>query len=61
MEYKVGDKVRFRKARCWCVGGGFENAEGIIVGIVHPNEWFQIDQPRGIVVVKIDNITEKVE
>ena len=52
--YKPDQTVAFYKQRCACVGGGRSEHHGRIVGILpRPNgNWYQIDQPSGIVTVK---------
>ena len=60
--YQVGDVVRFNSPRCACVGGGTQQLDGPVVGVLlRPNsKWYQIDQPSGIVVINESNIVKKI-
>lgn len=54
--YELNQMVAAKVQRCACVGGGFTEVQGRIVNILHGGQWYQIDQPNGIVTVKLENI-----
>ena len=54
----VGDNVTARIARCQCVGGGFTEVQGPIIGFIADNMggWWQISTSSGVHYVRTDNI-----
>lgn len=55
---EVGTKVAIRIARCACVGGGFTEENGVIIGIIQGKNglWYQVNHPNGVATVKEDQI-----
>lgn len=52
--YMTNDTVVFKRQRCACVGGGYTEDIGAVIGIVSaPNGiWYQINTPSGVATVK---------
>lgn len=58
MIYKVADKVIAKIARCACVGGGYTEIDGQIIGIIadQHGDWYQVSTSSGVHYVRYENI-----
>lgn len=56
--YKVGDNIIAKIARCQCVGGGFTEIHGQIIGFVPDNQggWWQVSTTQGVHYVREKDI-----
>lgn len=54
----VGTNVTIKIPRCACVGGGFTEEMGAIIGVIQGKNgvWYQVNHPNGVATVKEDQI-----
>ena len=59
---KVGDQVYAKIARCQCVGGGFTEVQGQVIGFVADAQggWWQLSTTSGVHYVREKDIVGQV-
>lgn len=60
--YKVGDTVIAKIARCQCVGGGFTEVHGLLIGFIPDNQggWWQVSTNTGVQYVREQNLVSPI-